>query len=50
MIPHPDMENREFVLRPMVQIAPYLRHPLRGRTVSELLGRLEVGEGNLHKG
>ncbi len=49
VIPHPDMENREFVLRPMVQIAPYLRHPLRGRTVSELLGRLEEGEGNLHK-
>lgn len=41
VIPHPDLENRSFVLRPMAQIAPWLRHPVSRRTVSELLERLE---------
>ena len=27
-VPHIDMENRDFVLKPMVEIAPYLRHPV----------------------
>lgn len=37
VIPHPDMENREFVLEPMKEIAPYLRHPATGKSISELL-------------
>ena len=27
-IPHIDLHNRDFVLVPMNQIAPYLRHPV----------------------
>ena len=43
-IPHPDMENRRFVLEPLCNLAPYLRHPATGKTVSALLRELEPGE------
>ncbi|MCI8638928.1 MAG: 2-amino-4-hydroxy-6-hydroxymethyldihydropteridine diphosphokinase [Coprococcus sp.] len=36
-IPHVDMQNREFVLVPMVEIAPYKRHPVYGKTMTEML-------------
>lgn len=39
-IPHVDMQNREFVLRPMAEIAPYKRHPVYGRTMAEMLRML----------
>lgn len=35
-IPHVDLANREFVLRPLCQIAPYLHHPVTGKTVWEM--------------
>ncbi len=41
VIPHRDLENREFVLKPMAQIAPWLRHPINGRSMEELLRALE---------
>ncbi len=40
VIPHPDLENRLFVLKPLNTIAPYWRHPATGRTVRELLHSL----------
>ncbi len=40
VIPHPDLENRLFVLKPLSTIAPYWRHPATGRTVRELLHSL----------
>lgn len=40
-IPHIDMQNRDFVLLPMVQLAPYLRHPVIGDTMVQLLEKLE---------
>lgn len=40
-IPHIEMANREFVLEPMVEIAPWLRHPIYGKTMSELLKELK---------
>lgn len=40
VIPHADLENRRFVLEPMASIAPYLRHPVTGKTIARLLKEL----------
>ena len=39
-IPHIDLHNRDFVLVPMNQTAPYLRHPVLNQTISQLLDSL----------
>lgn len=39
-IPHADMANRKFVLKPLAELNPCLRHPLTGKTVREMLGEL----------
>ena len=43
-IPHVDMHNREFVLEPLAQLAPYKRHPVYGKTVAEMLADLREKE------
>lgn len=36
VIPHPRLANRQFVLAPLAEIAPFLRHPLLDATIGEL--------------
>jgi len=36
-VPHPRMHMRRFVLEPLVEIAPELRHPALHKTARELL-------------
>lgn len=39
-VPHPELARRRFVLAPMAEIAPALRHPVLGQTILELLEAL----------
>lgn len=36
-LPHPHLHERRFVLEPLAEIAPTLRHPLNQETITEML-------------
>lgn len=40
-IPHIDMKHRDFVLKPMAEIAPGLVHPVYHKTMADMLDELE---------
>jgi len=40
-VPHPDMENRRFVLEPLDELCPWYRHPLTGKTVRQMRRELQ---------
>ena len=44
VIPHPAMAARRFVLEPLAEIAPDLRHPVLGRTIRDLLADIRGQE------
>ena len=41
-LPHPCLHERRFVLAPLAEIAPNLRHPTLHRTISDLLAQLPL--------
>jgi 2-amino-4-hydroxy-6-hydroxymethyldihydropteridine diphosphokinase len=47
VIPHPRMHERAFVLVPMVEIAPDLKHPTLGKTMKEFLKSAKEVQGIL---
>ena len=40
-IPHIDMKNRDFVLRPMMELAPGLVHPVYRKTIQDMWNELQ---------
>jgi 2-amino-4-hydroxy-6-hydroxymethyldihydropteridine diphosphokinase len=47
-LPHPELDQRRFVLAPLAEIAPELRHPQRNQTIAELLALLpDEGENRV---
>lgn len=40
IVPHPRMQDRAFVLRPLADLAPDWRHPATGERIAELIARL----------
>jgi 2-amino-4-hydroxy-6-hydroxymethyldihydropteridine diphosphokinase len=46
-VPHPRLAERAFVLVPLAELAPELRHPLLGKTMKELLA--SVGEEGVRR-
>ena len=47
-MPHPRMAERRFVLEPLAELAPDLRHPVTRRTVREMLSAVSGQQVRRH--
>ena len=45
-VPHPDMENREFVLKPLMELCPYQMHPVLSKSVKQMFLELTGEKSN----
>lgn len=48
-IPHPTMHKRGFVLAPLAEISPRVKHPALGKTAQELLDDLPADAGQVRR-
>jgi 2-amino-4-hydroxy-6-hydroxymethyldihydropteridine diphosphokinase len=48
-VPHPAMHERRFVLEPLAEIAPNVRHPVLRKTIKELRNGLAPGTQKVRK-
>jgi 2-amino-4-hydroxy-6-hydroxymethyldihydropteridine diphosphokinase len=44
ILPHPRIQNRAFVLKPLMDINPHWEHPVSGLTVTEMYANLSEGD------
>jgi len=44
VLPHPLMDKRDFVLKPLAEIAPWTIHPVKKKTITTLLNELKEKE------
>ncbi|MCD8198628.1 MAG: 2-amino-4-hydroxy-6-hydroxymethyldihydropteridine diphosphokinase [Phascolarctobacterium sp.] len=47
ILPHPDLQNRDFVLAPLMEIAPDFLHPVLKKTIKEIKNDMQ-NKGDFH--